>query len=207
MIYEAFVNQYMEEQRQKQIQRGVKNLGGLMKAAQPYAIQLALTFFAQDRAAVSYQPRSPFNEFAPSSTAAFDRFFHVQRESQNHRLAQVIPLQITTQENKREVTTVTQYSFIHKSILDYFTALGLVAEVDDLMPPGSGAADSTGIKVLLRSAGLRLFSGYSEWRQKRPDAGGVFGMGGSVEVHRALSGRKTALAGNSAADSSAFALE
>ena len=133
MIYEAFVNQYMEEQRQKQIQRGVRNLGGLTKAAQPYAIQLALTFFAQDRAAVSYQPRSPFSEFAPSSTTAFDRFFDAQRASQNHRLAQVIPLQITTQENKREVTTVTQYSFIHKSILDYFTALGLFAEVDDLI--------------------------------------------------------------------------
>lgn len=129
-IYREFVTQYIHNQRKKKLERGAQNLTGLVEAAQVYAQELALTLFSQDRAAISYQPRSSFS-FLLQKEDVWGRFF--ASDSPDHILAEVVPLRISAQRSTHEGGTVTQYSFIHKSVLDYFTALGLMAALCKLI--------------------------------------------------------------------------
>lgn len=130
-IYREFIAQYMDGQRSKKLARGEGQLTGLIEAAQAYAQALALTFFSQEKAAVSYQPPSRFSDFILRLPSAFDRFF--ESGSPNHLLAEVIPLRVNAQRNVHDGSVLSQYSFIHKSILDYFTALGLYADLNGLV--------------------------------------------------------------------------
>ena len=128
-IYREFICQYMVAQRQKKLERG-SEVRGLFEAAERYAIQLALAFFAEDKAGISYQPPSLYG-FGPSRKNHWDTFFAPNQTDTT--LSEVVPLRITTQRNVQEATTITQYSFIHKSMLDYFTARGLYDALAELI--------------------------------------------------------------------------
>ncbi len=128
-IYREFIRQYMVAQRQKKLERGGE-VRGLLEAAERYAIQLALAFFAEDKAGISYQPPSLYG-FGPSQKNLWDTFFAPNQADTT--LSEVVPLRVTTQRNVQEATTITQYSFVHKSMLDYFTALGLYAALSELI--------------------------------------------------------------------------
>ena len=128
-IYREFIRQYMVAQRQKKLERG-SEVRGLFEAAERYAIQLALAFFAEDKAGISYQPPSLYG-FGPSRKNHWDTFFAPNQTDTT--LSEVVPLRVTTQRNVQEATTITQYSFIHKSMLDYFTARGLYDALAELI--------------------------------------------------------------------------
>ncbi len=128
-IYQEFIRQYMLEQRQRKLEWG-NEVRGLLEAAEGYATQLALAFFAEDKAGVSYQPPAPFS-FALNNKSRWDAFFAPNQLDTT--LSEVVPLRITAQRNIQEATTITQYSFVHKSMLDYFTARGLYAALSELI--------------------------------------------------------------------------
>ena len=128
-IYREFIHQYMLEQRQRKLERG-SEVRGLLEAAEGYAIQLALAFFAEDKAGVSYQPSASFS-FALNNKSRWDDFFGPNQLDTT--LSEIVPLRITTQRNIQEATTITQYSFVHKSMLDYFTACGLYKSLSELV--------------------------------------------------------------------------
>lgn len=128
-IYEAFIKRYMQQQKNKLLDK-VEQLSGITEAAERYAVALALQFFAQDKAAVTYRPRSKFS-FAIHKEEWLDRFF--SEHNADHLLARIIPLHVAQQRDAQEGTLVTQYSFIHKSILDYFVAKGLYQTLKELV--------------------------------------------------------------------------
>ena len=129
-IYREFARYYMEEQQRKSRPSDLHDSFGVMTAAEKYAIALSLAFFAVNETGISYQRPSQYSfELRASENCQWDRFF--DPDKRDKELSSIIPLK-TQPSNVKEAMTGMQYSFIHKSMQNYFTARGLYESLLDL---------------------------------------------------------------------------